>query len=101
MYDGTHKTSQHRRLLPPIQPPQRLFRIDTLANAVHIEGVIPAVPGERTVTVCAEAAAIAVSSVRVDAQARMIVWVERAEIQSAPSSWPGSIEANEILYVVS
>src|SRR5262245_45083996 len=84
-----------------IQSPQRLLRVDAFANAVHIEGIVPAVLGEGTVAMRAEAAAIALSTPHVDAQARMLIRVERAEIQIAPSPWSGSIKADDILDVVS
>jgi hypothetical protein len=49
----------HQELLPPVQPPQRLFRGDALAKTVHIEGVVLAVPGEGAIAQCAQAVDVA------------------------------------------
>ena len=49
--------------------------------------------GKRTVAVRAEAVAIVLATVRVDAQAGVFVSMKWAEIQPAPSTWPGAIEA--------
>jgi hypothetical protein len=56
--------------------------------------------GEGTVAVRAEAAAILLSTLRVHAQAGMLIRVKRAKIQTTPSGWPGPIELEEILDVV-
>jgi hypothetical protein len=97
---GYRRSNRQQGLFPFIQPPQRLLHLDALANAVDIEGVIPGVPGEGTVAVCAEAAAIALSAVRVDTQARVIIRVEWAEIQPASPGWPGSVKLDQILDIV-
>jgi hypothetical protein len=49
----------HQRLLPPVQPPQRLLRVDILANTVDVKGIIPSVPGERAIAVRTQAVDIA------------------------------------------
>jgi len=56
--------------------------------------------GQGTVAVRAETVAIVLSTLRVDAQAGVLISMKRAEIRSAPSSWPGTIEAQQIGDVV-
>ena len=56
--------------------------------------------GEGTVAVRAEAAAIVLSAVRVNAQARMLIRMEWAKIQPASSGGSGSVVSDEILYVM-
>ena len=57
--------------MPPfglgVEAAQRRFRIDTLADAVDVEGVIAAMRGERTVAVRAETVAIVLAMLRVHA----------------------------------
>ena len=62
-------------------------------------GVVAVVLGERAVAVRAEAAAVALPAVRVDAQAGVLVGVKRAEIQSAPPGRSGAIAPKQILDV--
>jgi hypothetical protein len=57
--------------------------------------------GERAVAECAQTVDIATSSGGVDLQAGVLVRMEWAEIQSASPGWPGPIEADQILDVVS
>jgi hypothetical protein len=88
------------RLLLPVQSPQHRFRIDALANAVHVKGVIPAVPGEGSNrSVCSDSEhSSAVCGT--DLQAAVIVRMKWAEIEPASSGWSDSIVSDQILYVV-
>ena len=55
---------------------------------------------KRTVAVRAETVAIQVAMVRIDAQAGVLVAMKWAKIQPAPSTWPGTIAAQQIREVV-
>src|SRR5215212_8295039 len=94
------RSGLHRILPPPIQPPQRRFRVEVLADTVDVKGVIPAVPSEWAIAVSTKAATVELSTVCVDTETRMLIRVKWAEIQPAPLRWPGSIEPDQILDVV-
>src|SRR5687768_6082366 len=74
----------HRKLLPTVQSPQRVFRIDSLTDAVYSKGVVPTVTSERAVAMRAEAVAVVLPVAGVYAQAGMFVKVKRTEIQPTP-----------------
>ena len=89
------------RLSSLVQPPQRCFRINSLANTVDIEGVIPGMFGKRSITQGAQAVDIVASFSGVKQQAGVLVRVERTEIQPAPPGRPCSVEPAQLLDVVS
>jgi hypothetical protein len=68
--------------LAVVEPPQCMLRIDALADAIHVEGVVPAVPGERTIAVRAQAVNVAASFGGIDVQAGVIVRVRQAEVDA-------------------
>jgi uncharacterized protein (DUF2267 family) len=82
---------------PSIQPPQRRSGIKAFADAIDIEGVVAAVLRERASAVRAEAAAVALPPMRIDAQAGVFVRVKWAEEQAAPASGSCAIPPQQIV----
>src|SRR5262245_51342407 len=92
--------SAREGLLSIIEPSQRCFRIESLADAVHVEGVVPAVCGERAIAQCAQTVDGAVSVGGVNLQAGVIILMKWAEIQPTPFGRSSTIVLDHICYVM-
>ena len=89
-----------KRLPAAVELAKCVFGLQTLADTVDIEGIIPTVLGKWAVAVLAEAVNVALAAGGIHLEACMVVRVKWAEVKPSFPGWPGAVGADQVLHVV-